>query len=187
MTINAILTRIVLWGLAALGVGLCLFGAWVVVARWYKGSLSVSLDRPDYRLGQVIRGELRIKARHVIDYQAVTVTLTCRETTTVQQKDGSDDHVTTLYEDRLVVAGQGQIQRSRELPLRFQLSLPERLGSAPGLGPIDLGKALPPAFATVAGHLVKGRHPPTVEWSIRAVVDATGVDLAKTFRLSVKS
>ena len=192
MTFNAILTQVVLWGLLAIAVAIALLGAWVLIAKWRKGSLAVSLDQPDYRLGQVIEGELRIKARQAIDYQAITITLTCSEITRVRQQDGSDDqHVTVLYEDCQKLAGQGQIQSKRELPLAFRISLPGHLGERPGLGPIELGKELgkelPPALAAAGKLLLRSRHPPTVEWSIRALVEARGVDLSKTLLLSVEA
>lgn len=144
------------------------------IARWLKGSLDISLDSDSHPYGGVISGRLALQARKEINGNRLFAALVLTETRRERDFRGrSRSHTREIWRTEATLEGARVYPAGHAGNYDFKLQVPSEQGD--GFGDSTLGQA--------ARFLLGGNR--RLNWRVEARLDAEGVDLAASRRVSV--
>lgn len=162
--------------------GLLAAGGTAVVAyyaaRFMKGSVNLKFERRRYKAGDSIQGTVSLRCRQEVECNRFYVALVCTEVTKKSTNSGTDTHTREVFRRSQELAGRVKFPAGTDETHEFKLEVPESVGLVRGATP-----AIDAAISIVAFLVRDGTS--TKEWTLETRVDATGVDLLDTKKVSV--
>lgn len=144
------------------------------IARWLKGSLNITLSSHSYGYGGVVAGSLALTARKEIKGNRLFAALVLSETRRERDMRGrSRSHTREIWRTEATLDGEKVYPAGHSANYDFKLQIPQEPGG--GFGDSVLGQA--------AEFLIGGGR--RLSWRVEARLDAEGVDLASSRRISV--
>lgn len=143
------------------------------IARYLKGSVTISLPRASFNAGEAVEGSFELLARKEINGNALIADIVASETTTERDFKGrSRRHTREIFR-----TGQ-TVEQARVYPAgyrgsySFKIILPDGQFAAGG-----------PMLGGTLGFLMGGNR--RVSWRVEVRLDAAGVDLSSSERIYV--
>lgn len=144
------------------------------IARYLKGSITISLPRTAFNGGEQVEGSFQLLTRKEVQANNLTAALVATETTRERGYKGR----TTTHTREVYRSGQ-TLDHARVYPAGYQASYNFKIAAPEGAQSFGQGSALGTALGTLSGF---GRR---VSWRVEVRLDAEGVDLAASRKISV--
>jgi hypothetical protein len=149
----------------------------VIAAAVIAVSIKLQLPGTAYNPGEPISGSLELQAKKAIDANRLLVSIIGTEVTRTYEQGRSRTHSREIYRDEHVIDGVKQYQPGARARHEFELTAPN-IG-APDFMNSAMGQALGAAMRLLANRRTELR------WRIEARLDAKGIDLATSRRISI--
>lgn len=148
------------------------------IARFLRGSITLSLPRTAYGPGDVLSGSLELHAKRAIEGNRLTASLVGLEVTRIRTNGKTRTQTREIYRDEVVLEDAASYPPGHRSQHVFTLKVPDC--RAPELPDSPMVQALETA-ATLFGN--RGRRQ---QWRVEARLDARGVDLYASRPLSIE-
>ena len=149
------------------------------VLRFMRGSIKLSLPRASFGAGAPISGSLELHTKKAIQGNQLFVRLIgIRETRTYEDdKQRTETH--EIYRDEVVVEGARSYPAGHKETYTFEIKTPNM--QSPEFMNSAVGQALRTAFQMLNNRSTR------IKWKLEARLDAKGVDLATSKRVSINT
>ena len=165
----------------AVGAGIVAVIAYYV-ARFMRGSITLSLPRTTFNPGDAITGSFDLLTKKPIQGNQLVVSLIGLEITRTRTRHGGKSRTRSqeIYRDEVVLEEAKEYQAGQTSKHEFEIAAPNT--SEPGFMNSTLGKTLGTALSFLGNRRTR------LKWKIEARLDAKGVDLkaTKSIRINMK-
>jgi len=143
------------------------------IARYLKGSISISLPRTAFTGGEQVEGSFQLLTRREVRANNLTAALVATEVTKERGYKGR----TTTHTREVYRSGQ-TLEHVRVYPAGYQASYNFKIMAPEGAQP-GQASVLGPAMGMLSGFRRR------IDWRVEVRLDAEGVDLAASRKISV--
>ncbi|HAN05934.1 MAG TPA: hypothetical protein DCW72_03885 [Elusimicrobia bacterium] len=144
------------------------------LARYLKGSITISLPRTAFNGGEQVEGSFQLITRKEVNANNLTAALVATETTRERGYKGR-----TTTHTREIYRGGQTLEHARVYPAGYQGSYNFKIAAPEGAQPFGQDSALGSALGLLTSF---GRR---IDWRVEVRLDAEGVDLAASRKISV--
>jgi hypothetical protein len=172
MSKNTILTMIA----AVAGCGIISIIAYYVI-RSMKGSIKLFLQHTAFNPGETITGNFDLNVKRPIRGNKLTASLIGVQTTTSRRNGKTETHSHEIYRNEQLIEEAKEYSAGYSAKHEFRIAIPNT--GAPEFMNSALGQVL-----NAASFLLNDRRT-ELKWKVEARLDAKGVDLAASTRVSI--
>lgn len=144
------------------------------LARYLKGSITINLPRTAFNAGEQVEGSFQLLTRKEVNANNLTAALVATEVTKERGYKGR----TTTHTREIYRSGQ-TLEHARVYPAGYQANYNFKIAAPESAQPFGQGTVLGSTMEMLAG---LGRR---VDWRVEVRLDAEGVDLAASKKISV--
>ena len=144
------------------------------IARYLKGSITINLPRTAFNGGEQVEGSFQLLTRKEVNANNLTAALVATEVTKERGYKGR----TTTHTREIYRSGQ-TLEHARVYPAGYQASYNFKIAAPESTQPFGQDSALGTAMGMLSGF---GRR---IDWRVEVRLDAEGVDLAASRKISV--
>lgn len=141
------------------------------------GSISLEIDKVDYKLGEIIKGKIKLNLKKPVEAKALNVRIEAVLGEARYNIGGSgvhsDQSSRKIFEQTKIVEGE-KLYSAGENLYDFEIKLPDNLNASESI--------LASLFKGFPGFAID-KH---IEWNILAYLDLKGFDLKKNVKMFVK-
>ena len=150
------------------------------MARFLRGSLTLSLSRTAFNPGDTVTGSFDIHIKKPIEGNKLAVSLIGVQTTKTYGSGETRTHSEEVYREEVLLEEATTYTAGHTATHEFEITVPD--AGAPEFMSSTLGKTL-----TKALRLLSNKHT-RLNWRVEARLDAKGIDLtaAKTVTINMK-
>lgn len=141
------------------------------IARYLKGSITISLPGTAFNQGDTVEGSFELLTRKEVKGNGLTACLVASETTREYRNGKSHSHTREIYRSGQTLENAKEYPAGYKAAYNFKLAVPAEQGA----GGSVLGQAL-----NMLGGLNR-----RISWKVEVRLDAEGVDLASSQKISV--
>lgn len=150
------------------------------IARFLRGSIKLSLPCTAFDPGSTIKGEFALHAKKDLEGNKLIVSLIGVQITKTYQKDGkTSSQSQEIYRNETLVEPAKSYPAGYTADYDFELPVPNI--NTPGLMNSPLNQPLNTAMNLLGGREIRQ------EWRVEARLDAQGVDLADSQKISLNT
>jgi hypothetical protein len=171
--------NIIFIGIAVVIGGVILAIAAYYVARFMRGSIKLSMPLMAFNAGDTITGSFDLHTKKAIEGNRLIVSLIGTEETKTHRDGESETHSNEIFRDEVLLEGVKTYTAGSKAKYDFAIATPD--AQAPDFLNSKVGQAL-----SVASQLL-GNRSTRLKWQIEARLDAKGVDLAATKKISINT
>lgn len=151
------------------------------LARFMRGSITLSLANTVFNPGDTITGSFDLHTKKELQGNKLIVTLIGTRITKTYHDGKSRTHSTEVYRDEVLIEGAKTYNAGTQARYTFKVSAPNMGMNAPELLNNQVGQIL-----TTAARLLSDRSA-RLTWKLEARLDAKGVDLATSKAISINN
>lgn len=144
------------------------------IARYLKGSITINLPRTAFNGGEQVEGSFQLLTRKEVNANNLTAALVATEVTKERGYKGR----TTTHTREIYRSGQ-TLEHARVYPAGYQANYNFKIMAPEGAQPFGQDSVLGTAMGMLSGF---GRR---IDWRVEVRLDAEGVDLAASRKISV--
>jgi hypothetical protein len=166
--------------LAAIGVVMAIVAGYYVV-RFMRGSIKITMVRTGYNAGETITGSFELHTKKPIEGNKLTVSLICQEVTRTRRGGKTRTHTEEVYRDEKIIEEARMYHPGHKATHQFEIKAPD-FGS--GRVPAEVTDS--PVFQAIGmAARFLGSSRSYLKWRVEARLDAKGVDLAASKKVTV--
>ena len=163
-------------------IGVALGGTLIAVVTYYlmrylRGSIKLSMLATSFNPGDTSTGTMELLTRKEISGNKLIVSLIGDKISKTYRDDETETHTNEIHRSEIVIESARIYPAGFNAPYTFEISIPGHDSSA--IGDSALGQTL------AAASLLLNDRETRYEWRVEARLDAQGVDLAKTQKISI--
>lgn len=162
--------------LAAIGLVLAIVAGYYVV-RFMRGSIKITMVRTSYNAGETITGSFELHTKKPIEGNKLTVSLIGTQVTKTYRDGKSRTRSHEVYRNETVIEEAKHYPAEYRSTHEFEISTPN--ASAPNFASSPIFQGLATAM-----RMLSDRHT-YLKWRVEARLDAKGVDLAASKKVTV--
>jgi len=148
------------------------------VMRFLRGSIALNLKKTAFNPGETINGSLDLVTRKVLTGNKLIVSLIGDKVTRYYEGDERKTRSHEIHRSEILLEDAREYPAGHTATHDFEIHIPGNTGTAPS-GDSALGQVL-----SAASQLINDRDI-YYEWKVEARLDAEGVDLAKSKKISI--
>jgi len=148
------------------------------IMRWMRGSITLYMPNAAFNRGDTIKGSFELLTRKALQGNKLIVTLIGEKVTRYYENDERKTRRREVYRSEKLIEQAREYPAGHNAKYEFEIEIPGGSAEAP---------AIDPAFVQIlsaASQLLNDRET-YYEWRIEARLDAKGVDLAKSQKISI--
>jgi hypothetical protein len=147
------------------------------IIRFMRGSMKITLSKNSFNEGEQITGSFELTTRKEIEGNRLYVALIGKEVTKERRGDKTRTHTREIYRDEVTIEEAKTFSAGETMNYDFQLATPSSAGD--DFLDSALGKTLKVGMALL------GSRRSYLRWIVEARLDAKGVDLASSRKITV--
>jgi hypothetical protein len=151
------------------------------IVRFMRGSIKVSLGRTAFNAGDTISGSFELLVKRPIQGNKLTVSLICQEVTRTSHGGKTRTRTEEVYRDEKIIEDARSYQPGHKATHEFEIKVPD-FGSRQVPQEVA-NSAVFQAIGMAARFLGNTRS--HLKWRVEARLDAKGVDLAGSKKVTV--
>ncbi len=148
------------------------------VMRYLRGSITLNLQKTAFNPGETINGSIELLTRKVLKGNKLIVSLIGEKVTRYYEDDEQRTRTREIHRSEILLEDAREYPAGHTAIHEFEINIPGNSGATPS-GDSALGQVL-----SAASQLINDRDI-YYEWEVEARLDAAGVDLAKSEKVSI--
>lgn len=148
------------------------------ILRWMRGSIKLIMPITAFNRGDVIKGNLELQTRKAIQGNKLVVSLIGEKVTRYYENDERKTRRNEVYRSEVVIEPAREYPAGHKAKHKFEITIPGGGNEAPSIDP---------AFTQILSMASQflNNSDTYYEWEIEARLDAKGIDLAKSQKISI--